>query len=89
MDRGVRIDRGRGRSPFRGRGGSDRAFSFCAIDAPRSIACLFDHVASIASGQRLRCFCAWVDCRGEQAPSSGRTARHWLSFEAFPDQWCL
>ena len=29
MDRGVRIDRGRGRSPFRGRGCSDRARSFC------------------------------------------------------------
>jgi hypothetical protein len=30
MDRDVRIDRGRGRSPFRGRGCSDRARSFCA-----------------------------------------------------------
>jgi len=29
MDRDVRIDRGRGRSPFRGRGCSDRARSFC------------------------------------------------------------
>ena len=38
MDRDVRIDRGRGRSPFRGRGCSDRARSFCAGRASRSIA---------------------------------------------------
>ena len=38
MDRDVRIDRGRGRSPFRGRGCSDRARSFCAGSASRSIA---------------------------------------------------
>ena len=69
MDRDVRIDRGRGRSPFRGRGCSDRARSFCAGSASRSIASAARLSSPGRKPRKQRKLCPLRRCR--QSPRAG------------------